>query len=90
MFVAVANVGAAYQLGLQRRYLDVLPDTTRGQGLGLIPTGNMALQGVTMALAGLFAEWLPSALVMAAFSALAVTSVLVLNRHLRPARWSAL
>jgi MFS family permease len=86
-FVATANVGAAYQLGVQRRYLDVLPDTTRGQGLGLIPTGNMALQGVTMAMAGLVAEWLPLAAVMAGFGALAVASVLVLSRHLMPSRW---
>lgn len=52
----VAACGYASFLGLQQRYLDVVPDVMRGQALGLAGSGLLTLQGVSAVLAGVLAE----------------------------------
>ncbi|MFH9366026.1 MFS transporter [Streptomyces anulatus] len=42
----VSGLGYAYGLGLQRPFLDALPQDGRGQAFGLAGSGSMTLQGV--------------------------------------------
>ncbi|MFD4335692.1 MFS transporter [Streptomyces anulatus] len=42
----VSGLGYAYGLGLQRPFLDALPQDGRGQAFGLLGSGSMTLQGV--------------------------------------------
>ncbi|MFE9414279.1 MFS transporter [Streptomyces griseofuscus] len=48
--------GFAYGLGLQRPFLDALPQDGQGQAFGLLGSGNMTLQGVGPACFGSVAE----------------------------------
>ncbi|MFE6700620.1 MFS transporter [Streptomyces sp. NPDC057718] len=42
----ISGLGYAYGLGLQRPFLDALPQNGRGQAFGLLGSGSMTLQGV--------------------------------------------
>lgn len=42
----LSGLGYAYGLGLQRPFLDALPQDSRGQAFGLLGSGSMTLQGV--------------------------------------------
>jgi len=42
----LCGFGFAYGLGLQRPFLDALPQDGQGQAFGLLGSGNMTLQGV--------------------------------------------
>ncbi|MEU3056061.1 MFS transporter [Streptomyces griseus] len=42
----ISGVGYAYGLGLQRPFLDALPEAGQGQAFGLLGSGSMTLQGV--------------------------------------------
>ncbi|WP_105971396.1 MFS transporter [Streptomyces geranii] len=42
----LSGLGYAYGLGLQRPFLDALPQDGQGQAFGLLGSGNMTLQGV--------------------------------------------
>ncbi|MDX3503099.1 MFS transporter [Streptomyces sp. ATCC51928] len=42
----LSGLGYAYGLGLQRPFLDALPEDGQGQAFGLIGSGSMTLQGV--------------------------------------------
>ncbi|MGM9442826.1 MFS transporter [Streptomyces murinus] len=48
--------GFAYGLGLQRPFLDALPQDGQGQAFGLLGSGNMTLQGIGPACFGSVAE----------------------------------
>ncbi len=45
----LCGFGFAYGLGLQRPFLDALPQDGQGQACGLLGSGNMTLQGVGLA-----------------------------------------
>jgi MFS family permease len=62
---AVATAGFSYHLGLARRFVDAVPQATRGQAFGLVTTGMMTVQGAAVAVAGGLAELLPPGMVMA-------------------------
>jgi predicted MFS family arabinose efflux permease len=51
----VAGFGFAYKLGLQRAFLDALPQERRGQAFGLLTSGLMTAQGVGPAVFGALA-----------------------------------
>lgn len=42
----ISGIGYAYGLGLQRPFLDALPQDGQGQAFGLLGSGSMTLQGV--------------------------------------------
>ncbi|WP_395108793.1 MFS transporter [Actinomadura sp. SCN-SB] len=54
--LAVAGAAFAYELGIQRRFVDAVPEAERGQAFGLLSTGMMTLQGVGPVLSGALAE----------------------------------
>ncbi|MEU8266605.1 MFS transporter [Sphaerisporangium sp. NPDC049002] len=76
----------AYNLGLQRRFVDSVPEDVRGQAFGLLTSGQMTSQGTGAALAGLLAEMVPAHLAIALTGVGGVLGALALVRHLRPER----
>lgn len=89
--VAVALLGSAgallaYELGLQRRFLDVVPEGGRGQAFGLLSTLLMFGQGLAPVAAGAVAgAWSPST-AMAATGTAVLASGLLLARRVRVPR----
>ncbi|HEV8557439.1 MAG TPA: MFS transporter [Actinophytocola sp.] len=55
----VSGCGFAYGLGLQRRFIEVVPDEVRGQAFALMSTGLMTLQGIGPVVFGGLAELMP-------------------------------
>ncbi len=58
--------GFAYGLGIQRRFIEVIPDDARGQAFGLMSTGLMTLQGIGPIALGALAEIIPVGMAMGA------------------------
>lgn len=56
VLLLVTGTGFAYSLGLQRSFLDALPEASRGQAFGLLSSGMMTVQGVGPAVFGAAAE----------------------------------
>jgi predicted MFS family arabinose efflux permease len=56
VLAAVATAGLAYQLGLQRRFADAVPEKVRGQAFGLQSAGLMTGQAAGAALVGALGE----------------------------------
>ncbi|MCZ4121699.1 MFS transporter [Streptomyces sp. H39-S7] len=56
LLLLVTGTGFAYSLGLQRSFLDALPEGSRGQAFGLLTSGMMTVQGVGPAVFGAAAE----------------------------------
>lgn len=65
VLLAAGAMGFAASLGVQRRFLAVVPDARRGQAFALLSTGLMSLQGVGPLAFGGVAEVLPVGLTMA-------------------------
>ncbi|MFD2349322.1 MFS transporter [Nonomuraea ferruginea] len=81
---AVAAAGLAYQLGLQRRFVDAVPEDVRGQAFGLLSTGLMTGQAVGAALIGVVGEVFSPRLGIVVAGAAGVLAALALWRPLRP------
>jgi predicted MFS family arabinose efflux permease len=84
VLAAVAAAGLSYQLGLQRRFLDAVPEQVRGQAFGLQSAGLMTGQSAGAALFGVAGEAFGpgSAIVLAGTAGIVVA--LALARPLRP------
>ncbi|KIF07690.1 MFS transporter [Streptomyces sp. RSD-27] len=81
--LVLAGLAHAHALGIDRMYVDTVPDELRGRAMTLLSTGVMTLQGVGMALAGAAAEVLPAHAVVAGSALLGTLVVLVLLAELR-------
>ncbi|MGW4460931.1 MFS transporter [Micromonospora sp. NPDC004704] len=86
MLLAVSGFGVAYQLGLARRFLEVLPEAYRGQAFGLAVTGTMTLQGLFAAAGGALGEVSAPGLVVGAAGAASLLAVSGLWRVLASPR----
>ncbi|MEV0197797.1 MFS transporter [Nonomuraea sp. NPDC050691] len=75
---AVATAGLAYQLGLQRRFLEAVPEEVRGQAYGLLSAGLMTGQAVGAALVGALGEAAGPQVAIAAAGAAGVVTALAL------------
>lgn len=84
--LAVSTFGFAYQLGLQRRFVEAVPDEVRGQAFGLAATGLMTLQGLAMAAAGGLAEIVSPATVVAVAGGASLLATIALWNRLAPTR----
>ncbi|MEV8530942.1 MFS transporter [Streptomyces sp. NPDC051211] len=82
VLLLLAGLAHAYTLGLDRWYVDALPEELRGRAMTLLSTGLMTLQGVGMAAAGLAAEFLSVHTVVAGAGALGTACVLALLAEL--------
>jgi predicted MFS family arabinose efflux permease len=83
VLLALATAGSAYQLGLARRFLGVVPEDRRGQAFGLLSTGVIVAQGLTMAGAGAIAELLPAGTTIAIAGTLSIAATMTLWHVLR-------
>jgi MFS family permease len=54
--MVASGAGFSYSLGLQRAFLDAVPEANRGQAFGLLSTGLMTLQGVGPVVFGAVAQ----------------------------------
>jgi predicted MFS family arabinose efflux permease len=54
-----AGSGFAYTLGLDRWFLDAVPEETRARAMTVMSAGLMSVQGLGMAMGGLAAEFVP-------------------------------
>lgn len=83
MIFAVAAAGLSFELGIQRAFVDAVPECQRGQAFGLVSAGLMAGQGLGAVALGGIADPTGPGLAMAA-GGLAITSAaLALHRSLR-------
>jgi MFS family permease len=82
--LAAATFGFAYQLGLAPRFLAAVPDTHRGQALGLSSTGMTTLQGLAVAAAGALGELAAPGIVIAVAGCASLAATATLYRQLRP------
>jgi hypothetical protein len=79
----VSGLGYAYGLGLQRPFLDALPQDGQGQAFGLLGSGSMTLQGVGPVCLGLAAAGMGTGGAIAlAGGAVALTAGWILTWHL--------
>ncbi|WP_242910327.1 MFS transporter [Actinomadura terrae] len=82
----LCGCGFAYELGVQRPFVDALPADGRGQAFGLLSTGLMTLQGVGPVVLGALAEVLPVGQALACAGAATSLTALCLRGPLRRAR----
>ncbi|GLW63827.1 MFS transporter [Actinomadura rubrobrunea] len=80
---ALAAFGLSYELGLQRPFLDRVPEDARGQALGLANIGVITGQAACVAAAGALGEILPPGAVMALFGAASAVAACALVRAIR-------
>jgi predicted MFS family arabinose efflux permease len=81
---ALAAAGLSYQLGLQRRFVDAVPDEVRGQAFGLQSAGLMTGQAAGAAMIGALGEVIGPKDAMAVAGGLGVLVALSLAGVLRP------
>ncbi|MEU8433057.1 MFS transporter [Streptomyces sp. NPDC029216] len=81
--LVLAGLAHAHALGLDRMYVDTVPEELRGRAMTLLGTGLMTFQGVGMALAGAAAEFFPPHAVVAGSAVLGTPVVLLLLAELR-------
>lgn len=60
-----ARCGFAYAFGLQRPFLDAVPEASRGQAFGLLTSGLMTVQGAGPVVFGALAEFTDVGVAMA-------------------------
>jgi len=78
----LSGLGFAYQLGIQRAFLDSLPPGTQGQGFGLNSTGGMSGQGLLPPVCGAIAVALGPGVAMAGAGTAVIIAVTALRRSL--------
>ncbi|WP_328808766.1 MFS transporter [Nonomuraea montanisoli] len=83
---ALATAGLAYQLGLQRRSLEAVPEGVRGQAYGLLSAGLMTGQAVGAALVGALGETFGPRVAIAAAGATGIAAALALIPVFRSGR----
>lgn len=81
--MAAGTFGLAYELAVQRRLVDAVPERIRGQAIGLYGSGLMTGQAAGIGAAGALGEFLPPGEVMALCGAATLAACLFLVRHLR-------
>ncbi|WP_301176553.1 MFS transporter [Actinomadura geliboluensis] len=81
--MAAGTFGLGYELTVQRRLVDAVPEEIRGQALGLSGSGLMTGQAAGIGAAGALGEFLAPGHVMALCGAATVAACLCLARSLR-------
>lgn len=84
--LVLTGCGFTYSLGLQRAFLEALPQAHRGQGFGLLATGLMTLQGVGPAAFGAVGEFVSIGVAILASGCLTIVAAGLWWRHDRGAR----
>ncbi|WP_030912970.1 MFS transporter [Streptosporangium amethystogenes] len=85
LLVLLATVAStSYELGLQRWFVEAVPEPVRGQAFGLASAGMMSGQALGAALVGVAAELTSSHMAIVLAGATVVCCSLALHRSLRP------
>ena len=87
--LVITGAGLAYTLGIQRRFLEAVPEPMLGQAFGLQSTGLMTLQGVGPAVFGAVGQAISAGPAMAIAGAATVMVGLALGQRLLRYRPSA-
>jgi len=80
VLMLLGGAGFAYSLGLQRPFLDAVPEVNRGQAFGLLSTGLMTFQGLGPVLFGAVAQIGPTRVAIAAAGVATVATALLVPR----------
>jgi len=80
--VGVSSIGFGGTLGLNERLVSLLPETMRGQGLGLAGSGTVSMQAIAAAVAGMLADLTWPGLAMAAMALASLLTTAALWRSL--------
>jgi len=80
--VGVASTGFGGTLGLNERLVSLLPETMRGQGLGLAGSGTVSMQAIAAAVAGMLADLTRPGLAMASMALASLLTTAALWRSL--------
>jgi predicted MFS family arabinose efflux permease len=83
--LGLAGAGFAYQLGLQRVFLNAVPELARGQAFALLGTGMMTFQGLGPLIAGAAAQLSSPATVIAVCGLVIIPSAVLARRSRRTA-----
>ncbi len=78
LVLVASGAGSAYTLGVDRWFIEAVPDELRGRAMTLMTAGLMTIQGVGMALAGLAAEFFAVGTVVAGAGVLGTLFCLLL------------
>ncbi|MEV6108423.1 MFS transporter [Streptomyces sp. NPDC051940] len=81
--LVASGLGSAYTLGLDRWFIDAVPEDLRGRAMTLLQAGLMTIQGVGMAAAGAAAEFVPVQYVVAGAGAAGTLCVALVLAGLR-------
>jgi MFS family permease len=82
--LVVVGFGFAYSLGIQRAFVDALPETHRGQAFALVSTGLMTMQGLGPVAAGAAAQSASIPVALAGCGvATVITAAVVMTIHKR-------
>lgn len=84
VIAAVAATGVSYQLGLQRRFVESVPEEVRGQAFGLLSAGLMTGQAIGAAAIGALGEAIGPGPAIVAAGLAGVLVALALSGVLRP------
>ncbi|MER5255640.1 MFS transporter [Streptomyces sp. NPDC002855] len=87
--LALAGAGSAYTLGVDRWFVDAVPQELRGRAMTVHTAGLMTIQGVGMALAGLAAEFFAVSTVVTASGVLGTLCCLALAAEVRATQRTA-
>jgi MFS family permease len=86
VLLVLTGLCAAYALGMDRWFVNDVPDQMRGQAMSLLGAGLMTLQGLGITVGGALAEWAPPYAVIAGSGAGGTLSVLLVLRMVRRTR----
>jgi MFS family permease len=86
VLLVLTGLCAAYALGMDRWFVDDVPDQMRGQAMSLLGAGLMTLQGLGITIGGALAEWAPPYAVIAGSGVGGTLSVLLVLRMVRRTR----
>jgi MFS family permease len=77
--LVVSGIGTTYNLPANAAFMQALPAERRGQAFGLVSAGLVAGQGISIAVAGAFAEVTSPGVVICVAGALGLAGALALN-----------
>lgn len=83
VLLLVTGLCAAYALGMDRWFVEAVPENMRGRAMTLLGAGLMTLQGVGMTVGGAIADWVPPYAVICGGGVLGTVSVVMVLRCVR-------
>ncbi|WP_328690015.1 MFS transporter [Streptomyces caniferus] len=83
LLLALTGTGISYNFGVDRWFVDAVPEKLLGQAMTVMQAGRMTVMGSAMGLAGVAAEFAPLRVVMPAAGVVGVLCVPVVIREVR-------